>query len=244
MKHIFNYISLAVLCYLVAGCKKSPLLSFGEPAAVYFYKASYDVNADSTVYSFAIKPDTLLVDTVKIPLRISGEAAPVIREVSVSPVTDSTTAVAGTHYTLQSYTIPAGAYTGTVAVLVKRSPDLKQKNVKLLLQIIPSKDFEPGVLDSKGNGKVSGGATRYLIVINDYLTKPSNWDSRLVYFFGAYSAVKYKLMIQTLGTAIIPDSLPYGQFTAYATLCKQALDKYETEHGPLIDENGVQISFD
>jgi hypothetical protein len=87
-----------------------------------------------------------------------------------------------------------------------------------------------------------------LVKINDFLTKPSNWDSWLVYFFGDYSQRKYRFIIEVTGRGDFPSgggagSLPYGQFVAYQQLMVQALNEYEAEHGHMLDENGDIVEF-
>jgi hypothetical protein len=245
MKQLYNYIWLFLLpaCYCLPACKKSNPLAFDAPAMVYIYKAPYALNTDSIVYSFAIRPDTVMTDTIKIPVRIIGEAAAQDREVILKAVADSTTAKAGTDYILFPYQIPAGAYTANLPVVIKRSAIMKKQALRLLLEVVASKDFLPGVPGSKGSERVAGGTIRYLIKLNDYLTKPDNWDTWLVYFFGKYSAVKYKFIIESTGMAVIPSDLPYGIYSVYSTLCKQKLAEYEADNGPLIDENGDPVSF-
>lgn len=244
MKSSLKYIcGLLITVSFLPACKKSDPMSFDAPDMVYIYKSPNSLNKDSIVYSFAIKPDSVMEDTIYIPVRIIGLAASKDREVILSAVPDSSTAVAGTDYQLLPYHIPAGAYTANLPVVIKRSAIMKTKGVAVLLNIMPSSDFLPGVPNSPGGGKIAGGTTRYLIRINDYLTKPDNWDSWLVYFFGNYSAVKYKFMIDTIGMSVIPSDLPYGIFAVYNSLCKQKLADYEAENGPLIDENGNVVSF-
>lgn len=245
MKQSLKYIcGLLIMVSFSPACKKSDPMAFQAPDMVYIYKAPYALNTDSIVYSFAIKPDSLMVDTINIPVRIIGLAASKERKVILSAIPDSSNAVAGSDYQLLPYYIPAGAYTANLPVVVKRSAIMKTKGVTVLLNIMPSPDFLPGVPNSAGGSKIAGGTTRYLIRINDYLTKPANWDSWLVYFFGNYSAVKYKLVIEATGLAIFPSDLPYGIYAVYSTLCKQKLADYEAENGPLIDENGSVVSFD
>lgn len=245
MKQSFKYICgllLAVGC--LSACKKSDPLRFSAGDMVYIYKAYGGINNDSIAYSFAVRPDSLMQDTIKVPVRIIGLAQPKDRAVAISVVADSTTAIAGTDYKLLPCFIPAGAYTADQQVIVYRTARMKNKSVKLLLEVIASSDFQPGVPDSKVGSGVAGGTTHYRISISDYLTKPDNWDSWLGFFFGTYSAVKFKFIIAATGQSIIPSDLPYGIYSVYSTLCKQQLAIYEAAHGPLIDENGDVVSFD
>jgi hypothetical protein len=245
MKQSFKYVCgllLAAACLFA--CKKSDPLPFSAADMVYIYKAYGAINNDSIIYSFAVRSDNLMQDTIKIPVRIIGMSAPKNREVTIRVVADSSTAMAGTDYKLLPCQIPAGAYTAYQQVIIYRTAGMKNKPVKILLEVVASTDFLPGVPDSKVGSGVAGGTTRYRITLNDYLTKPDNWDSWLGFFFGTYSAVKFKFVIAATGQSIIPSDLPYGMYSVYSTLCKQQLEIYEAAHGPLIDENGDVVSFD
>lgn len=248
-KHSLYIILPALILAAFASCKKSELTSFEEKPMVHFYKRFDDPKKDSFLYSFAIMPPERTKDTIKLPVRISGIAADRDRTINLKPVADSTTAVEGTDYTIHSAIVRAGHYNDSIVLIVLRSPEMKTKEKRLVLEIIPSEDFDPGLYNTpSGDGvvKLTGGSVRMLVRINDFLTKPSNWDSWLVYFFGDYSQVKYRFIIDVIGTGEFPSGptgLPYGQFVAYQQLMKQELDKYEAEHGNMIDENGDIVEF-
>ena len=249
MKPIYALYSTALLALvlLLTGCEKDKMQAYTLPDMIYVYKDQFNTKKDSTTYSFAIRSNALMVDTVKIPVRIMGEAKNIAREVKFRAVADSSNAVQDQHYTFLPYTIPAGAFTADLPLVVKRTADMKTKEMRLLLEIIETKDFKPGVPNSTGGGSTAGGSIRYLVKINDFLTKPSNWDGTLVFYFGTYSAVKYKMVIDLLGRAEFPtsgtDAVGYTQFLYYKQLCKNALAAYEAANGPLFDENGIRITF-
>src|SRR5687767_137502 len=87
------YLFIPVLfAWLVAACKKSNLTEYVQPDMIYVYKDFYNTNKDSATYSFAIKPNGVMTDTVKVPLRIMGIARDKDRTVAVQTVAGSTTA--------------------------------------------------------------------------------------------------------------------------------------------------------
>lgn len=232
---------------LITACRKSELTSYTQPGMVHFYKDYYLINKDSVVYSFAVKPDALLVDTIKIPLRIMGLAADYDRSVNIQAVPDSSTASIE-HYTVLPTTVKAGEYTTNVPLLVHRQPDLKTKELRLLLEVAASDDFLPGVYNSAASASMGGGSVRFPVRINDYLTKPSNWDANLTATFGAYSQVKYKLVIQVTGRTEFPVSgtnpLSPSELTYYGKACAYYLQEYNKTTGTkLTDENGDEITF-
>lgn len=248
-----NYLLYIVTILIMAAgssCKKSELTAYDQPAMVQFYKLFINTQRDSSVYSFAIRPATLTADTVKLPVRISGLAVDRNRVVNLKPVADSSTAVEGTDYKIHSAVIRAGKYQDSVEIVVFRTPAMKNTEKRLLLEIVASADFQPGLVNTAaGNDQVkqSGGSTRMLVKINDFLTKPSNWDSFLFNFFGTYSRVKYAFIIQVTGKAEFvfggAGGLAYGQFGAYQNQMRQALADYVAENGPMLDENGNAVSF-
>lgn len=251
-KSRYSYPLIAIILLLAAvGCKKSNLTQYTQPDMVYFYRYVFSTTQDSITYSFAIKPDNLLYDTVKIPVRIHGLAKNADRKINLRAVADSTNATSVTEYEILPAIVHAGRYNDSIPILIKRSASLKTKERRLLLEIVPSDDFLPGIPNTKAvfNNAIqtSGGSTRFLVKMNDFLTKPSNWDSFLVFYFGDYSAVKYKFIIEVTGRTEFPagppPALPFGIFEVYRQFLAEALLNYEQLHGPLLDENGNRISF-
>lgn len=245
-----SYIIIAALVMAAfASCKKSELTAYDQPPQVQFYKLFDNPSKDSFVYSFAIKPPALLADTVKLPVRISGLSVDKDRVINLKAVADSTSAVEGTDYKIHRAIVKAGNYEDSVEIVVFRKPDMKNAEKRLLLEIIASADFQPGLVNTPaGNDqlKLSGGSIRMLVKVNDFLTKPSNWDQYLTTYFGPYSRVKYAFIIQVTGRSEFPfgaTGLPFGQFGAYQNMMRQALADYVKDHGPMIDENGNTISF-
>lgn len=240
------YILIPVLFVCLAACKKSGLTSYTQPDMIYVYKDFYNTNKDSVTYSFAIKTNSLMTDTIKVPLRIMGNARNKDRTVAIQTVADNTTATSQ-QYTILPTIVKAGSFTTDIQVLVNRTPDMKTREVRILLEIAASTDFLPGVPNTTATTSRAGGATQYLVKINDFLTKPSNWESLLSTYFGTYSQVKYKFIIDVTGRTEFPitgqDMVSPSQFLFYKKLCREALENYNTTNGPLIDEFGMIVTF-
>lgn len=248
-KKTLHIIIPALILAAFTSCKKSELTSFDQQAMVHFYKLFTDAQKDSVLYTFAVKPASLVQDTVKLPVRIAGKAADKDRVINLKAVADSTTAVEGTDYKIHSAIVHAGKYNDSILLIVYRKPSMQTDEKRLLLEIIPSADFQPGLYNtpaSPSDVKQSGGSIRLLVKINDFLTQPANW-SMLSSFFGTYSKVKYQFIIDVTGRAEFPygsaTGIPYGQMAAYQNMLRQALSDYVAEHGPMIDENGQTVTF-
>ena len=238
---------LMIVVLLLTACKKGELTSYDQPDMVYIYKNYFSNTNDSAIYSFAIKPPSLMQDTVKIPIRIMGLAKDFDRVVKVEMISDSTTAIVNQHYVLLPTIIKAGAYSGNIEVLVKKAADLELAEVKMLLEIKESADFKPGVPATIPINPRAGGSLLYKIRLNNIITKPSNWDTRLTTFFGTYSKVKYLFIINVTGLSEFAYGTQAGpspaQMNYYNILCKTALATYVAANGPLIDENGNIVTF-
>lgn len=236
-----------LLTVLLAGCSKSELTRYDQPGMVYIYKDYFSTSNDSTIYSFAIRPSSLMQDTVKIPIRIMGEAGSSDRTVNVTVVKDSTTATEGKHYKILPVMIKAGEYKSDIKVVLYKTPDLATGDVRLQLAIGESADFKPGLPATMPVNPRAGGSLQYFIKWNDVLTKPSNWDTRLASSFGSYSKVKYLFIIQVTGRAEFPygisGGLSFPEMNYYNILCKTELATYVAANGPLIDETGATVTF-
>ncbi|ASZ13854.1 DUF4843 domain-containing protein [Chitinophaga pendula] len=221
---------------------------FANEAGVYINKESMDSYKDSITYSFAVKPDTLQQDTIYLPIRITGLPTKNDRPIPMTIVKDSTSATQAQHYELPVCLIKADSFIARFAIIVKRRPDLKDREVRLMLQVTPSQDFPLNI-----TRLATGANPYYLIRLNDKLTKPDKWESAgswLQTFFGNYSETKFKFIIQVTGRSNWP---PRGRDGAgapilndmhnYSSMVHEALRLYEAANGPMIDENGNRVVF-
>jgi len=227
---IYTYLVIGLLCTLSFACRKDELLSFNQKPKVYIYKrtlAPVSPVKDSATYSFAIKPASVNTDTVFIPIRIMGDAAGHDRKVNYEAMGISTADPES--YQLLPAIIKANKFDGTLPVLIKKTPSLKNKEGKLWVTISASDDFDPGVSDQLS----------YLIKINDFLSRPPSWSD---YYFGKYSNVKYGFMIQITGYTAF-DNLGVSEMRFISQDCKNALLEYEAQNGTMYDEAGDPVIF-
>lgn len=232
-KIIILYMSMAVL--MMTACTKDKLITYNDDSNLYFEKVASNTSKDSTTYSFAVKDKALLQDTVYLNVRTMGKISKQSREINLAVLAGQTSAIDGQHYKLLSYVMPADSFKMRLPVLVKRSTDLLKKEVSLVLRIAASKDFQPGVANQ----------LEYKIKINDFFSKPDNWDSRLSVFFGNFTEVKFAFIFKTLGmsTFAYPEEVPYSQMTYLKLKLKNTLAEQEKVSGPLIDEQGNRVTF-
>lgn len=227
-----KYIAIVIILLTAVACSKEERLTYNESPSVYFYK--FRTNPDSTNYTFVVKPDSVLTDTLYLMLRITGVAADKDRKVNIV-LADSSTAQQGKHFNIPEAIIKAGAYDTRVPVIVLRSPDEKDSVFVAYFNIAASADFQPGYFAD----------LTYKIGITDQLIKPGDWSGITELFYGAYSKVKHQFMVSRLGTTAITISTG-AQFSEIMSILQKMrveLIKYEAENGPLTDENGIRVTF-
>lgn len=241
MKLSSYILSISTALMLLTACKKAEELRYQEDPRIYFSK--FVVNADSTIYSFAVQPATKTFDTVRMTMRIMGSAVDHDREINLQ-VDDSSTGKRGYHFDLGPLVMPANAYQTTIPVILYRKQGLQDSMVNIYFTVVESKDFKPG-FDDKPGTTYKKTRLQYKVSFNDYLVKPSRWDASLASYLGDYSETKFRFIIQytaktTWESAL--DTTP-GIMNFVVTTVKNALREYELANGPLLDENGNRVTF-
>lgn len=189
MKKIIVFLSI-VLC---SACSKNESLVYNSSDNIYFDFTPdiKDDKTDSLVYSFAYSIGKEL-DTVFIPVRISGIRQKKDRTFSVGIIDTSTTAVASLHYQPleKEYTIPADSGIFLLPViLLNKDTVLKTRSVIIYLSLQASADFGISFKDLRTG----------FVKLSNKLEKPVWWDV-WIGELGAYSRVKHELFIRAAGT--------------------------------------------
>jgi hypothetical protein len=208
-------------------CSKDDRLLFNEPTSIYV-----EATPDSVDYTFATSPATVLTDTINIPFRIIGTSSESDRKISFVPRADAT-AKEGYHYKIGEAVIRANEFSTTVPVYVFRKAGLKDSVVTVILDLKESADFKLGYADR----------LNYKISITDILLKPTLWDGVWSGYFGSYSEVKFRFLLEATGRTNW-NAYPFPQDTRYLSQkAKNALLAYNQANGDLIDENGEVVIF-
>lgn len=198
---------------------------------------NYTSGTDSLEFSFITYPADTTEITMDIDVYVMGVAADYDRTANFTVIDDLTTA-ASTQYSLpSSVVVEAGETQAVLPLVLKRTEDLEDSEVRLYIQVVASDDFEVGVNEQD-----------HLIAIwSDMLTKPSNWDE-LEEYFGSYSDTKYRFMLNNAEgiTEFSTDTMTWAELMNYKIKFQNALDEYNAEHpdDPLTDEYGVLVTFD
>ena len=193
------------------------------------------VGTDSLTFSFAAYPSQVQEQGMEMKLYVMGEAAATDRTAKLAIDRTLTTANDDQYIFPETVTIPAGKLEAPFIVTLKRA-DLTSGTVSLYFRIVETNDFKVGVIEQN----------HFCIKWNDTLSKPKNWDTELLEFFGEYSLVKYRFIIDTIGFGeFSATSMSWSELTNYKIIMKTALDEYNDAHPgePLKDENGLLVTF-
>lgn len=193
------------------------------------------VGTDSLTFSFAVYPSQVQEQGMEMKLYVMGEAAATDRTAKLAIDRTLTTANDNQYVFPKTVTIPAGKLEAPFIVTLKRA-DLTSGTVSLYFRVVETNDFKVGVIEQN----------HFCIKWNDTLSKPKNWDTELLEFFGEYSLVKYRFIIDTIGFGeFSATSMSWSELTNYKIIMKTALDEYNDAHPgePLKDENGLLVTF-
>lgn len=258
----FNLSSFMNCCYkllfiFLAGCLiccEKPLdAAYEQDARVYFFERQNDLvstRITTKSYSFLLLPSTQTRDTVYVKIKTMGIPADYDRFAIGKTVQEGTDATEGVDYDFIPGLIPAGAIEGNLPIVLYRNDKIKSQELTLNLTIGETADFKGGVVEDN----------LFTYRWSDKLSKPANWSSPQYFgidnYFGSYSDVKYRFIIDVLGIAEFPVTTcarcPYDPalYTHAAMMdfkahMVAALEEYNAAHpgNPLRDENGNLITF-
>lgn len=202
MKNIKTIPGVLFVITVLVSCHKEGLPLYQQIQDNVYFDFTKAIDRDSLTYTFAYTPG-VLIDTLYLPVRISGNRS--VKGMSYKVVvTDSgTTAVAGLDYMAlqQSYVIPPNAGTALLPiVLLNNDTLLKQHSVGLNLHLVATSDLGVQLSD----------IITARVIISNKLEKPAWWDRWMT----NYSDEKFELfIIATNGvTQLANDDATYGLF--------------------------------
>lgn len=234
MKYLF-FISAV---FLLASCRKEEVTTFHGSEGIAFYTDKYE--ADSLIYSFAFAVTEKPKDTVWLKMRVTGTVSDKPRRISVR-AGEGTTARSGKDYMLPEAFLPAGALTVKYPVVLLNSPEMKTTIFRLVVQVAESDDLVVGA-----TGQEMGETTsldHFVFHVSNQLVEPAYWPD-ISSRFGMFSATKFRFMMQVTGlTDFSVDAIGIDGLYNLPVKLKNALDEYVAMHGPLMDENGNEVTF-
>lgn len=211
---------LMALPLLFTACNEDEIMTFdSDDAGIYFqyggqirFFINIDEYYDSIRHNFGQDADDVKEYTLTTRLRTMGKVRDYDRKVRVVVDEANSTAIRGTHFTadLENIFIPAGASEVEVPVTFLRTPDLVEKEARLMLKVEDNENFKvPFERQKNTNVYYASGdtimASRFLFVVDEFYAEPVIW-SFFNYSYpggvnpcGAWSVKKQKLMSQLFG---------------------------------------------
>jgi hypothetical protein len=234
-----KYIILFIVAVCAIACKKQEVPLFSGKNGITFFRGQYD--PDSLSYSFAFSVIIKQKDTISLPMRVLGPAVDKPRTVRVKAGT-GTTAREGVDYILPEATISANTLTFNYPLIVLNSPEMQNGTFRLVAEVAQSDDF---VLGATGLeiGNTTSLASR-IINISAQLIRPSYWPVGGYGNFGLFSKTKFRFMMEATGlTNFDSNVIGPDQYYNMPITLERKLAEYEAINGPLIDENGLRVTF-
>lgn len=176
----------AIVFFLISfyGCEKEePAGYIGRPG-IYF-------NGKEFSYSFVENPGTT-IDTILLPVLVSGNIENHNRAIKAVAMTDSTTATVAMYSILEGY-VKAGEKTGFLPMEVKYVSELDDETVTVKVKLVENRDFQ----------ELDLVYPSCKVTFTAKIIKPFNW-SELELAFGSYSTSWWKFIMEKLGRSSLP----------------------------------------
>ncbi|NML21207.1 DUF4843 domain-containing protein [Pseudoflavitalea sp. G-6-1-2] len=250
--------SITICCLFAAvaiSCKQDQYYLFNHKARLQFgpplnppgtsYPTFMDTLKSATFYYY---DNSKMVDTVYFDIYTIGKPASKDRKytLQVYELPGVENAIAGQHYVAfddasvkDLYVIKPDSVHARVPVIIKRTPELKNKSLSLGIRVKEDENFELGE-SSKLWRKLQ---------FTDRLSRPDAWDEfASQYYWGPYSVAKHQYMINVTGFRWdnqYMDELSDEQVRYYRSFFQTSLIEYNKAHpdAPLKDEYGEPINF-
>ena len=198
-------------------CNEDEIMTFdSEDAGIYFqtgvqtrFFLNIDQYWDSLRHTFSQDADTVKSYVMSARLRTMGKVRDYDRKVRVVVDQANTTAVEGTHFTVDfsNIIVPAGAAEVEVPVTFLRHPDLLTKELRVMIKVEDNENFIVPFTHQKNTTiyYASGDtlmADRFLFIVDEFYSEPVIWSFFLSSYpdgvnpCGAWSVKKQKLMSQ------------------------------------------------
>ena len=238
---------IGVLTVLLSGCSEYEMIKYDSGGCINFMGfdergyAYDDVKYLNWERNFGINSqgDSLLVDTIRVGVKISGELASYPRKVALKVKNVSEE---GLEFIFRDdYVVPADTGRTEFQVYVKR-PVQRNKEYKAELMFdYENSDFKAGTLERQ-SFKIT---CLDKITMELWGTNQFEWDEYYGMLFGEWSDTKIRFIITTVGAVSLPTWEASVDFYNDYFFLLEALEEYKLNpsNPPLLDDNGEWIEF-
>jgi hypothetical protein len=241
-------IYIFLIAALASSCKKDMMGYEGEEA-VYFAVQYENAVINSKVFrsatniEFARQPAGVQDLQARIKVAITGAVKDHDRAFQVAIDTDSTTAVAGTHYVAfgETFVIPADSIVGYIPITFRRTADMATANKKIRIRLVANENFELAFtkwVAIPELGTTSLGVDSafdnsiHTINVNDLMVQPAVWPGSIAVgnketgLWGAFTRKKIELMFDLFDLEYLDFSSTNTMPFVLQTMISQELARY------------------
>jgi len=243
-------LALLGLSLAFSACSEVSPVDFQDITGIYFNnRSSAGALLDSVSITFVYEKD----DEVDVPVTVQllGRTADSARPFSLSVSSDD--ASEGVDYELPSTAeIPAGEYSTSYIVKLKRTAALQKAKKTLTLELHANENFSLPYTQEVQAGGDTISALRYRILFSDMFTSaPTAWNEELL---GSFTQQKFELVCDVLdidpadfndssAMTLAKQMYVYNEITAYIKTQTEKKNKGESFDKNAFDENGEPLSF-
>lgn len=250
-RRLIYILSLCAGLLAFAGCNEEKPFTYEGAEGVYFFKGQQFIDGemfiqnDSLNLSFIDVPDDQDRITAWVDVRTNGIPADRERRIVIEQTNAGKTgaAVAGTHFVpfddaslADRMVMPAGEVRTLIPIVLKRDASLEKGRLAVQFRLVATDDF-PQTLTNKND---------FTVTTTAQYEKPSRWDDWWNTAFGEWGPVKMWFIVQVVGFNEMDQTSSVGFRTAIKTRAIELLDKYNKEHGALIEDpayGGLPVEF-
>lgn len=261
-----NILYICLLLLAASACSKDEIMTFDlEESGIYFQSGdqtrlylNIDEYYDTLSYSFSTAREDLTDTILYARIRTMGKVRDYDRPINLSVDAEQTTAVEGTHYTID-YTqavIPAGESEIQFPVCFLRAADLMDKRVNLVLRLDDNDYFKVYFEEQKNTNIYNATgeqiqARYFKFIVSEIYVEPSYWSLFCTETLGTWSVNKFRL-VNSLFDVPIEDwnngggdgsKVQYGYFATWAFKLRQYLQEAADNGNPVLDDDGSYMQL-
>ncbi len=189
-----NILFLMLFIVGAISCTENDIMTYGEQDYIYLqgWETREPGEVLQTSFTFLFEDESVTEKIFEIPVMVLGKMSSTDRLFSINVVDSLTTAVEGTHFSIDasSQIIQANSTEGSIKVNLIKTADMKDTDYQLGLELISSDNFAVGV------------STVLKITYSDFFAEPDWWLYQLSDSYahlGPFTQAKAILWLQYRG---------------------------------------------
>lgn len=251
-------LSIVFLSFLgFTACNQEEIETYSSTDNIYFspsvfittYVGTTPTPIDSTGFGFGFEAVSVKEKVYKLLIRVQGKVSNVDRKVKLT-VDPLSTAVEGTNFTLpENMVMHAGKEVDTIAIKIKRTPDLKNKALTLVVNLEDNEFFTTKMKTRVTNilTQETLSFVQFKISFDDKIVKPLTWVPTYV---GIFTPKKFLLMCDILQLNPVIFLQGYDQpgvssaeYRYYGNFMRRYLADQKVAGNTIYEDDGTEMVF-